>query len=164
MFDISELLLNKNKKIMVEKDIIVEEEELKKANIKQLLDTSFKGEINKIENYYNINGVLSGVMILSDDVTLEDVSYPFTINISEDFGEIEEFSENNLNILENSIDLVSFLWQNIVLEVPSKVRNINTSNVNLQGDGWRLLTEEEYNKGNNLGLSDLKTLLDKRKE
>ena len=72
----------------------------------------------------------------------------------------------NVDVLKikNNIDLISFLWQNIVLEVPSKVRGKKDEEITLEGDGWRLMTEDEYNKGNNLGLSELKTLLDKRKE
>lgn len=50
------------------------------------------------------------------------------------------------------------------MEVPSKVRGKKDEEITLEGDGWRLMTEDEYNKGNNLGLSELKTLLDKRKE
>ena len=115
-------------------------------------------------DYYNIKGLLKGIMILPDDVTLERVSIPFGVEIDTDFGENFETDENNLIIFENNIDLISFLWQNIVLEVPSKVRGKKDEEITLEGDGWRLMTEDEYNKGNNLGLSELKTLLDKRKE
>ncbi len=103
-------------------------------------------------------------MYLPDDITLEEVEVPIKVEIDEIFGQNDTINENNLTILENNIDLISFLWQNIVLEVPSKVRGNNHKDIKSAGEGWRLITEDEYKMGNNLGLEELKTLLNKKEE
>ena len=164
MFDITNVMTNVSNSIEININVDIPKEYLEKASILELKDVTFVGSISKVIDYYNIKGLLKGIMILPDDVTLERVSIPFRVEIDTDFGENFETDENNLIIFENNIDLISFLWQNIVLEVPSKVRGKNDEEITLEGDGWRLMTEDEYNKGNNLGLSELKTLLDKRKE
>lgn len=164
MFDITNVMTNVSNSIEININVDIPKEYLEKASILELKDVTFVGSISKVIDYYNIKGLLKGIMILPDDVTLERVSIPFRVEIDTDFGENFETDENNLIIFENNIDLISFLWQNIVLEVPSKVREKKDEEITLEGDGWRLMTEDEYNKGNNLGLSELKTLLDKRKE
>lgn len=164
MFDITNVMTNVSNSIEININVDIPKEYLEKTSILELKDVTFVGSISKVIDYYNIKGLLKGIMILPDDVTLERVSIPFGVEIDTDFGENFETDENNLIIFENNIDLISFLWQNIVLEVPSKVREKKDEEITLEGDGWRLMTEDEYNKGNNLGLSELKTLLDKRKE
>lgn len=164
MFDITNLITNITSQINVDYSFEISEEQLKTTSIIRLNNLNFKGTISKYDEYYNITGLLNGEMILLDDVTLEEVNYKFNIEIDENFDEFSDNLENNLTILENNIDLISFLWQNIVLEVPSKVRKENSEDIKLSGDGWRLMTLDEYKEGNNLGLSGLKTLLDKRKE
>lgn len=164
MFDITNVVTNIDDRIDIDINVNINEEDLKKASILKIKDTIFKGTISKIVDYYNIKGVLKGIMVLPDDVTLDEVDVPFNVEIDTDFDGESGDNENNLIIFENNIDLISFLWQNIVLEVPSKVRSEKDKDIKLQGDGWRLVTEDEYNKGNNLGLSELKTLLSKRKE
>lgn len=164
MFDITNVMTNVSNSIEININVDIPKDYLEKTSILELKDVTFVGSISKVIDYYNIKGLLKGIMILPDDVTLERVSIPFGVEIDTDFGENFETDENNLIIFENNIDLISFLWQNIVLEVPSKVRGKKYEEITLEGDGWRLMTEDEYNKGNNLGLSELKTLLDKRKE
>ena len=54
---------------------------------------------------------VSGVMILQDSISLEDIEYPFSLKIE---GDLKEFITN----LENSLDIIELLWENIVLEIP----------------------------------------------
>ena len=72
-------------------------------------------------------------MLLNDDVTLEPVEYHFGT-------EIEEI----LNKSENKLDITDILWQNILVEIPSKVRSTD-EDIELSGDGWRVISEEKYN-------------------
>lgn len=101
-------------------------------------------------------------MVLSDDITLEDVDYDFNIKIDEKFMEFSDDLENNLKIINNSLDIFPFLWQNILLEVPSKVRK-TSKNPKLSGDNWKVITEDEL-ETTNKSLSDLKELFNQRKE
>lgn len=47
-------------------------------------------------------------MILPDDITLEDVEYHFSSQIEVNFGETVENDENNLEITQNTIDILPF--------------------------------------------------------
>ena len=95
-------------------------------------------------------------MVLPDDITLEDVEYNFNSNIEEKFSEFNQNVDNNLKIIQNKLDISEFLWQNILVEIPLKVKNEKNNNLTLKGDGWRLITEEELNKSNNSPFSELK--------
>ena len=106
-----------------------------------------------IPNTYSLEGVLSGTMILADDITLEDYEYNFTSEIEEN---IEETSIN----LQKTLDITDILWQNILIEVPSKVVNDKNKNIKLEGNGWRLISEDDLNSKNN-PLSELEDLLRK---
>ena len=76
-------------------------------------------------------------MLLRDDLTLEEVEYPLNI-------EVEEIIENKQNIL----DITDILWQNILVEIPSKVRKTD-EDITLEGDGWRVISEDKYNEERN---------------
>ena len=76
-------------------------------------------------------------MILKDDVTLEPVEYKFET-------ELEEILEKSKNIL----DITDILWQNILVEIPSKVRSTD-EDINLEGNGWRMISEEQFQKERN---------------
>lgn len=78
---------------------------------------------------------IDGTMILNDDISLEEVEYPFSI-------EYDDILEENLKNNENTLDLFEFLWENIVLEVPLKFTKV-TNLSEFHGDGWKLISEEE---------------------
>lgn len=73
-------------------------------------------------------------MHLKDDITLEPVEYKFKTDIDE-----------ILPKFQNILDITDVLWQNILVEVPSKVRNTDEE-IELKGDGWRVITEERFNE------------------
>lgn len=160
--DLTDLLTNKEKEIILNEKILVSLDLLSKTNIKRLNDVIFKGILCKENEIIKIKGDINGQMILPDDLTLEDVSFTFNIKIDEQISEYEENFENNLKIINNSLDIFPFLWQNILLEVPSKIRGTNNIS-KLSGDNWKVITEEEL-ASSNQALSELKSLLDKRKE
>ena len=56
-------------------------------------------------------------------------------------AEVEEILPKNQNIL----DITDILWQNILVEVPSKVRSTDEETYP-SGDGWRVISEDEYEK------------------
>lgn len=80
-------------------------------------------------------------MFLTDAITNEQVKYPFSIQIDEILEENDEnyakYFEKNQNIL----DIIEFLWENIVLEVP--ISYTNASGTHLSGQGWELNSKNE---------------------
>ena len=83
-----------------------------------------------------LSGILTGVMVIEDSVSLDEVDYEFSINI-------EEILEND----ENTIDIIPILWQNIVLEVPLRFTKVDDYS-SYSGDGWKLVSEVK-DKSNN---------------
>lgn len=151
--DLFNLVVN-NKTINIDSDIIIPNEYLENSGIRRLNNIHFKGNIKKlVDDTYSLEGVLSGTMILADDIILEDYEYNFTSEIEEN---IEETSIN----LQKTLDITDILWQNILIEVPSKVVNDKNKNIKLEGNGWRLISEDDLNSKNN-PLSELEDLLRK---
>jgi len=153
--DLTNLITNIVDAININEKVVIPEELIKTSNIRKLDNVIFKGKITKD---YDMNlvleGVMSGLMILPDDITLEDTLYEFK-------SEIEENVEQIVEINKNTIDILDFLWQNILVEIPLKVRNPKNDNIKLEGNGWRFITEEELNNRKNRPFSDLSIILDK---
>ena len=164
--DLTKLVINLCEEISLDEEVNIPVDYLCSSEIRALKDVWFKGSITKLyDEGYSIEGVLSGSMVLPDAITLEDVDYKFSTNISEEFDEFGTKNENNLKIIKNTLDITEFLWQNILVEIPLKVVSEKNKDLKLEGDGWRLITEEELSLGsNNSPFSELEEKFNSRKE
>ena len=163
--DLIKLITNSVEELQIDDYVIIPDNWLNDTSIKKLENIKFCGEVTKLwDGPYQISGKLSGIMVLSDDVTLEDVSYSFVSEIEEEFGDNSNNSEEMLKIVQNSLDITEFLWQNILVEIPSKVVGNRKDDLTLEGDGWRLITEEELKARNKSPFSELSKMFDSRKE
>jgi uncharacterized metal-binding protein YceD (DUF177 family) len=116
------------------------------TDVKKLDNIKVEGTITRRENEDNelddyIECKVSGEMILPDSISLEDISYPFSL-------EYDDIIEENCKKYENTLDIFQFLWENIVLEVPlqfTKVEDLSK----FHGDGWKLVSEDELVSKNN---------------
>ena len=130
------------KEIVLDQDVTIAKEYYKYSDIKDLKDVHVSGKIylnydRKVE--YTLE--VTGAMILEDSISLEDVSYPFHI-------EIEDILEENSKKLQNSLDLIEILWENIVLEVPLKFSKVEDLS-QYKGEGWKIISEEDLKFKNN---------------
>jgi len=136
--DITKLLQAYVDIIDINGEVTIPEELLSKSLIVSLKDTTINGDITlDEEDNLLLTGNLKGIMILKDDITLEPVEYSFNTDL-------EEILEKKQNIL----DITEILWQNILVEIPSKVRSTDEA-INLEGDGWRVISEETFEKERN---------------
>ena len=136
--DVTKVLTNSVTSLNIEDNVVIPKELLQDSRIDNLKEIIIKGKISlNEENDLIIEAKLSGIMILKDDVTLEPVEYKFET-------EFEESLAKNKNIL----DITDILWQNILVEIPSKVRATD-EDIHLSGDGWRVISEAEYLKEKN---------------
>ena len=111
---------------------------LSSSLITELKNTQIDGELFLDEDdNLNLTGTLTGTMILKDDITLEPVEHNF-----------DTYLEEILEKKQNLLDITDILWQNILVEIPSKVR-CTDEDINLEGDGWRVISEEQFNKERN---------------
>ena len=136
--DITKLLTHYIDTIEIEEEVNIPENLFKSSLITKLKNVRLDGEIFLDEDdNLNLTGKLSGIMVLRDDITLEPVEHNFET-------ELEEILEKKQNIL----DITDILWQNILVEIPSKVRSTD-EDINLEGNGWRVISEEQFNKERN---------------
>ena len=151
-FDLTNLVTNLVDFIDIDEKVIIPKALMEKSTIRKLNNVNFKG---KITRDYDLNivleGIINGEMILPDDITLEDVSVSFNSKV-----------EETLETINNTVDILELLWQNILIEVPLKVRDPKNADIHLEGDGWRLITEDELNNNKNNPFSDLAKLLDEK--
>ncbi|MGM9835052.1 MAG: YceD family protein [Bacilli bacterium] len=143
-------------------DLVIsfESDYIKNTPIKKLDNVVVKGRI-----FYDVTSEvimdvnIKGEMVLLDAVDLEPINYPFDININEAVSESgEEFSES-FEKTSNTLDIKSFLWQNIVLEVPIRVVRDENKDISIEGNGWELI--DENTKKVDPRLSPLAALLEK---
>ena len=153
VIDLFDLTVN-GKKINIDSDVNIPLELINNSSIRSLKDIHFKGYLDKlVDDSYELSGLITGTMIIPDDITLEDFEYNFT-------SEIEEKIEETRINLQKSIDITEDLWQNILVEIPLKAVNDKNKNLHLEGDGWILIGEDEVNTSNN-PLSNLEEILRK---
>ena len=119
-------------------------------------DVTVKGNIVISEDdELKLLAKITGTMILKDDITLDPVTYDFNTDIEEE-------------ILDNQfiIDIADIVWQNVLVEVPSKIRK-NNDDIEISGDGWRVISEDKYNEERNKQnnpLANLSELLKTKEE
>ncbi len=116
---------------------------LEKTELIALENVQIKGSICLYYETYHIEATLTGVMLLPCSITLEEVKYPFSVEIDEDLEEEIQKDKKNTKKCENSIDILPIIWENILMEIPMKVVSEKAKNIHLEGDGWRLMTDGE---------------------
>ena len=117
-------------------------EKYQDTDILELKDLKLVGSIvRNSSNAITLDANLSGIMVLEDSISLDPINYQFSCQIND---ELEEISEN----LENILDITDILWQNIILEVPLKLTNVEDFN-EYQGDGWKLVSEDSIKNTSN---------------
>lgn len=157
-FDLRRLISNIDESVDIDTTYSFSKEELEGTDVMELNNVSINGEITKdaIDDFA-IYLSISGTMVLPCSLTLKPVDYPFNINISGNLQEmLDEINENSKKIV-NSIDILPIIWENILMEIPSKVTSEEASSMKAEGEGWKFVTEEE--KKGNPELEKLKDLL-----
>lgn len=165
--DLTKLVIGVEEEIVIEGSLEFASDRFQNTSIRELKNTVFNGSIEKLcDDTYQLSGKITGVMVLPDDITLEDVDYSFESEIEEKFSEFDNSGEKSLEIVKNRLDITEFLWQNILVEIPPKIVSEKNKNLTMRGNGWRLVTEEELknNDSNDSPFSELYKLIDSRKE
>ena len=152
IIDLSKIIDSDIARISLDSEVNIPESYLENSEIIALKNLKLTGELEKIEDQINITGELNGIMVLADSISLDEIDYPFKVEIDE---EIDDFLEKSLN----SLDITEILWQNIVLEVPLKLTSVSNFD-EYHGDGWKLVSEDSIENTNN-PFKELKDMLGK---
>ena len=151
--DLTKLIYNNLYKIPVKGKIIIPNDMLENTDIRKISKVEVEGFILNNEEEYELDINVSGVMILPCARTLKDVNYPFNIKINEVIGENDD---NSLEIIQNRLDIFPIVWQNILVDVPLRVLAPDAKEESLEGDGWRLITEDTNEEAIDPRLAKLK--------
>lgn len=157
-FDLTKLNSNIEDYIDVDLDYSFSKEELAGTDLISLDNVKIKGSISKDSiDEFVIDVNVKGTMVLPCSITLKPVDVPFDINISGNLEEMLKEIDENAKKIVNSIDIFPIIWENILMEIPTKVTSSDASDVKLSGDGWKFVTKEEGST--NPELAKLKDLL-----
>ena len=155
-FDITRLNNNIEKSIQIDLTYSFDKDKLTGTDLIKLDDVKIEGELykNSLGNI-ELSVDVMGIMVLPCAITLKPVDYPFNINIEGELLELfEEFDEKQINF-KNTIDIFPIIWENILMEVPTRVVSDDAKDINISGDGWSFTTDE-----NNSPLNELMDYLD----
>lgn len=158
MIELNKLII---KDLIVDEDIIFENKSLING-LKNVKNAHYSGVIrlNEDENI-ELDLLLTGKMILIDSITLNEIEKDFEIKIEETLRQEDDNFKEYFNNLQNTLDISEILWQNIVLEVPIRIRQ-DEEDITLEGEGWQLNKKDEEEIDPRL--AKLQELLDQRKE
>ncbi|MCR5224310.1 MAG: DUF177 domain-containing protein [Bacilli bacterium] len=118
-------------------EVVIPNDMFGSMDIVDLKNVTIDGELSiDYEDDIYLTANLSGTMVLKDAYTLEPIDYPFDINIDENIGKYEDFYSKN----KNALDILPFLWENIVSEVPIRC-TVEDKMPDLKGDGWSLIED-----------------------
>ena len=140
-FDLRRLNSNIDNCVPIDLDYHFSKEELSGT---ELLDCNCKitGEIYKsVMDELAVNLCIKGIMVLPCAVTLKPVDYHFNIEIDNEICEILDNFDKNY---QNTIDIFPIIWENILMEIPMRVVSEDAKDYKIEGDGWKLITEEEH--------------------
>ena len=150
-----------DKFISIDEKYSFSKEELQGTDVISLNDVKVVGEITKDaidELYLDIN--VRGTLVLPCAITLKPVNYPFDIKIEGNIDELVGENEKSVKKDENTLDILPIIWENILMEIPMRVVSEDAEEElsNLEGNGWKVITEEDDGEINP-ELAKLKDLL-----
>lgn len=145
MLDISKLNNDTEETLEIDEEIEFNEDDLKTTEIKRLENIKATGTISRVESdIYHLRLNITGTMILTCARSLEEVPQKLNIFIDKNIGNEEDYEEKPL-IFQNTLDIFSIVWENIVLEVPLRVVKEDAKFLS-SGDGWSLSDETKETK------------------
>ena len=131
--------LNNFNIVSVDENISIPEEyDLNKAGIRKIENLHVSGTISiDYADEIVADLTVTGDFILPCAVSLEDVLYPINVKIEENMGKFEDFYNKN----KNTLDILPFIWENIVSEVPIRVVKDEYKNFKQSGNGWEVISD-----------------------
>ena len=144
--DITRLQNRFTNEFLYKNTIVLDEALYKNTDIRKLSPVEVSADIKRItDTSYKMSLEIKGEMTLPCSITLNDVIYPFDIKTEVKLSNEDEEDEEYVKIIQNNIDIISIIWQNIVLEIPLSVVSEDANNSPVSGEGWKLIREDESN-------------------
>lgn len=144
---INRALYQEGKKYHLSEDVDFSSYELDKSIIREIKSCHVEVDIENYGDLFRIIVNLMSETTLISAYTLKDVPYAIKGNEEFDFTDVEEEADNESLFYEkdNIIDFDPYIYSIILALVPEKVIN-KGEKLPSDGNGYRVLTEEEYLK------------------
>ena len=141
----SELIKSGNH-VSFDEDVEIEKDVFKEnTRINDVKEVHVDGQGYLDDDKFYLNLHIQGVTLIPDAITGKEIEYPFETS-SEELFCFEECDEEEAWLVENdTVDIMPAVITNILLEVPLQVTNAKQGEYP-SGDGWRVVSEEEYQK------------------
>ena len=159
IIDLTSLIQGQVDLLYIDNEIEIPKDLLNGTEIKDISKVKVIGTISENGESYDLDLHIKCNLTLTCSVSLKDVDYPIDIKTNEIISQTGENLEDFCKIINNSIDLVSIIWQNILVEVPIRIVSPDIEEENIYGDGWKFITKEEENKEIDPRLEKLKDFL-----
>ncbi|WP_026906012.1 YceD family protein [Paucisalibacillus globulus] len=137
-----------NKPFSFSGEVDVSELEIMNNDIREIEPVQVQGICNMQGEQFFFTFTMTGQMILPCARTLVDVPYPFKIEAKEIFTSSAYFADEDDSEIHpihgEVLDLMPFIKENILLEVPFRVfaDNVDSNELIQQGNGWEVLSEK----------------------
>lgn len=145
---LADLLQNDSGNVSFDEDITIDAslfDNNSRINSVKDIHISGHGYLDEDENRFYVDLHVSGTMLVPDAITDEEIEYPFETDSDETYV-FEKCDEDGVRFVTNEvIELLPAIVDDIMLEVPLQVTNASADDYP-HGDGWRVITEEEYQK------------------
>ena len=153
IYDITRLNNSIDKYINVDETDSFSKEELSGTDLLKLDNVKINGQIfrNSLGNI-ELNLIVDAIMVLPCAITLKPTKYPYNIEIK---GTLSEILNKNEEIFTNTLDIFPIIWENILMEIPMRVISEGAEDLEIKGDGWKLITEDEETSSPLAELEDL---------
>lgn len=158
LIDLTRLRNGIDSEVIVKETYSFSKDELAHTDVTSIDNVQIEGVItldSMSEIYLELS--VHGTMIIPCAITLKPVEYPFSISIEGTLEEIMDENQEKTTNYQNSLDILPIIWENILMEIPMRVVSEGAEELELSGDGWKLVTDND--KVENSELSKLKDLL-----
>ncbi len=150
--DLTRLNNDIDKSIDVNIDYKFNKEELEGTDLLEC-DTHVEGKIYKNSlKQIMLDLSVEGDMVIPCAITLKPTKYPYKTEIK---GSLIEFLNENDDFFTNLLDIFPIIWENILMEIPMRVVSPEAEGLEIKGDGWRLVTDDETTSSPLAELEDL---------
>ncbi len=145
-WNLSWLMKQKNGDFPFSEDLVFPHEAFR--NVHSLLDLKNihiegSGHLELSERKVYIQLKVTGIMILSCAISLEEVSYPFETESTEIFSFVKVKPEEDIHeAKKDTVDITPIVFQNIVMEVPMRIVK-EGAQLKVEGNGWKVINGRE---------------------
>ncbi|MFD1067242.1 YceD family protein [Oceanobacillus locisalsi] len=153
----------------------VSELETMNNDIRKISPVHVTGQVTSHGEEFYVNMHIKGEMILPCARTLVDVPYPFDIDANEVFSASayygKEEEEQEIHPIQGEVlDLLPFIKENVLLEIPYRVFADHTDQVDSEeaapssGKDWEFISETKEDKNVDPRLKKLESFLNNNQE